>query len=462
MEKTQKLIWSAVVAAVLIGGLGGSSYYHHTHFNKNVTINGVRVGGLTSQAAYQRLASQKHSNDVYLNGKRIYQGISTASGYTNADKIKIEKMLKKQATLLPSSKKTNYALTPTNLDTSQLPAMKAAIKIAVDKLNKNRTRAVDAKAVWKNNQVTVTAPKKGTAYDTSKIQAELEGQLVNRSIRLTAKVKAPLTKHSTKVQREVTALKKLSDKKVLYKVENKSYSLTSADIITKATYQNGQYQFDTAALDKKISRINKTQSTLGKAFKFKTHAGKTITTSTQGSYGWRLSTTKAAKTLTNALLNDKASVEAKNDVYGIGYNTRGVGYGTTANNGIGNTYAEVSITDQTAWFYKNGKLVYTASVVTGKHSNGDDTPTGVYYIMYKQRNTTLRGYEDNGKSYASPVSYWAPFTESGCGFHDASWRTNWSSTAYLNNGSKGCVNMHTSDALNAFNDLSVDEPVVIY
>ncbi|MDU4240019.1 MAG: L,D-transpeptidase family protein, partial [Limosilactobacillus fermentum] len=366
------------------------------------------------------------------------------------------------ATILLSAKKTNYKLTPSELDTSQLSAMKKAIKVAVDKLNQNRVMAVDAKAVWKDNKVTVTSPKKGTAYDTSKIQAELSNQLAADSIQLTAKVKTPLTKNSAAVKNEVAALKKLSNKKITYKVENKSYTLTSDDIITKATYQNGQYQFDTAALDQEIAKINKAQSTLGKSFKFNTHAGNTITTSAQGSYGWRISTTKATKTLTDALLKGTTSVSAKADVYGIGYNTGGVGYGTTSNNGIGDTYAEVSISAQTAWFYKDSKLVYSARVVTGKQSSGDDTPTGVYYIMYKQRNTTLRGIGDTGKAYASPVSYWAPFTESGCGFHDASWRTNWSTTAYVNNGSNGCVNMHTYDAPNAFNDLSVDEPVVIY
>lgn len=462
MEKTQKLIWGALAAVAVIGGLGASGYYHHSHFNKNVTINGVRVGGLTSEAAYQKLASQKRSNDVYLNGKKIYEGTSTSSGYTSADKAKVTKVLKEQATILPSAKKTNYKLIPSELDTSQLSAMKKAIKVEVDKLNQNRVMAVDAKAVWKDNKVMVTSPKKGTAYDTSKIQAELSNQLAADSIQLTAKVKTPLTKNSAAVKKEVAALKKLSNKKITYKVENKSYTLTSDDIITKATYQNGQYQFDTAALDQEIAKINKAQSTLGKSFKFKTHAGNTITTSAQGSYGWRISTTKAAKTLTDALLKGTTSVSAKADVYGIGYNTGGVGYGTTSNNGIGDTYAEVSISAQTAWFYKDGKLVYSARVVTGKQSSGDDTPTGVYYIMYKQRNTTLRGIGDTGKAYASPVSYWAPFTESGCGFHDASWRTDWSTTAYVNNGSNGCVNMHTYDAPNAFNDLSVDEPVVIY
>ena len=60
MEKTQKLIWRALAAVAVIGGLGASGYYHHSHFNKNVTINGVKVGGLTSEAAYQKLASQKN------------------------------------------------------------------------------------------------------------------------------------------------------------------------------------------------------------------------------------------------------------------------------------------------------------------------------------------------------------------------------------------------------------------
>lgn len=160
----------------------------------------------------------------------------------------------------------------------------------------------------KDNKVTVTSPKKGTAYDTSKIQAELSNQLAADSIQLTAKVKTPLTKNSAAVKKEVAALKKLSNKKITYKVENKSYTLTSDDIITKATYQNGQYQFDTAALDQEIAKINKAQSTLGKSFKFKTHAGNTITTSAQGSYGWRISTTKATKTLTDALLKGRPAL----------------------------------------------------------------------------------------------------------------------------------------------------------
>lgn len=52
---------------------------------------------------------------------------------------------------------------------------------------------------------------------------------------------------------------------------------------------------------------------------------------------------------------------------------KGCGYETTANNGIGDTYAEVSIADRQIWIYKDGKLVVTTNVVTGKHSTGEDT-----------------------------------------------------------------------------------------
>ncbi len=51
--------------------------------------------------------------------------------------------------------------------------------------------------------------------------------------------------------------------------------------------------------------------------------------------------------------------------------------------GIGDTYAEVSIADRQIWIYKEGKLVLTTNVVTGKHSTGEDTSPGVWYVLYE-------------------------------------------------------------------------------
>ncbi len=114
------------------------------------------------------------------------------------------------------------------------------------------------------------------------------------------------------------------------------------------------------------------------------------------------------------------------------------------------------------WAYRDGQQVASIDVVTGTQSTHNDTPKGVFYVMYKQTKTTLRGSRADGAAYASPVEYWVPFTLDGCGFHDADWRKNWSNTAYLKEGSLGCVNMKPSEAANVFNNLSQSEPVVIY
>jgi secreted protein len=55
-----------------------------------------------------------------------------------------------------------------------------------------------------------------------------------------------------------------------------------------------------------------------------------------------------------------------------------------------------------------------------------------------------------------------PFTLSGCGLHDAAWRTDWSKTAYIKNGSHGCVNIKPSLIKAVWNVVEKDEPVVIY
>lgn len=72
MSRIQKI--SLAVIAVLVVILGLMDWRQSTHFNRNVTINGVRVGGLTASQAYQKLKTSKLSGRVYLNGHEIYEG----------------------------------------------------------------------------------------------------------------------------------------------------------------------------------------------------------------------------------------------------------------------------------------------------------------------------------------------------------------------------------------------------
>lgn len=102
---------------------------------------------------------------------------------------------------------------------------------------------------------------------------------------------------------------------------------------------------------------------------------------------------------------------------------------------VGDTYVEIDMTNQHLWYYKKGYLIAEGDIVTGNVSNGHTTPTGIYNLYYKQRDTVLRG-----EDYASPVNFWMPFN-GGIGLHDASWRSEFGGEIYKTNGSHGCINL---------------------
>ena len=126
-------------------------------------------------------------------------------------------------------------------------------------------------------------------------------------------------------------------------------------------------------------------------------------------------------------------------------------------NDIGDTYVEVDLGSQYMWFYKDGKTLVSTPVVTGNTSLGRGTPTGVYYILYKTTDYTL-----TGENYASHVDYWLPFTHSGVGIHDASWRSSYGGGIYTYDGSHGCVNTPYNAVRTIYNNIESTYPVVVH
>ena len=108
------------------------------------------------------------------------------------------------------------------------------------------------------------------------------------------------------------------------------------------------------------------------------------------------------------------------------------------------------------WFYKNGGLVVGTPVVTGSLSGGFATPSGVYDLDYKAMNVTLKG-----EGYASPVTFWMPYGGD-IGIHDASWRTDFGGSIYVNSGSHGCVNTPYAAAQAIYNGIEDGTPVIVY
>lgn len=273
--------------------------------------------------------------------------------------------------------------------------------------------------------------------------------------------------NSAKIEEAKNNLQKIQKAVVTYKINGQKFKLKADDLIHEVTYKDGKYKFtDVKKLHTKLEEIDQEVKTLKKSYKFTVPVGnkvngKTITVKNE-SYGWGIYVKKAVAAVENAFINGQDVVDGSKYIYGEGYSTYAHGYGKS-NHGIGKNYVVVSIKNQELWVVRKGKVaVHLTDVVTGTENKSNATPKGVWYIMYKESPSVLRGYNDDGSKYASKVQYWMPFTLSGCGLHDASWRSDWSKSAYLTGGSHGCVNIRPAEIRSVWNNVLTNDAVIVY
>lgn len=131
-------------------------------------------------------------------------------------------------------------------------------------------------------------------------------------------------------------------------------------------------------------------------------------------------------------------------------------------------YVDVDLSEQHARYYDaSGALVWESGIVSGNPNTGHATPTGVYYVNNKERNSVLRAplRPDGTREYEVPVAYWMPFINNSHGLHDLSTRPLSqfdNASTYLSGGSHGCVNLSMSAAASLYSVVSVGTPVVVH
>lgn len=451
---------SALIIIVLI--IGAGSYYQANHFNREININNIKVGGMRADQALNKLNTTVFNNVVYVGDQQILNGKDTTMGITDKDLPAIKKLLKNQWTFFPSSKAKEYSLMPSNQNLHRNQTLKKQVEEKLLAMNQSLKAPQDAAVHLEQGKIVVTPSINGERYDVASLLKEYDKHEYISEIRLNPVYIQPIKEDSEFIKNQQKKLEEFLAQTVDYKVQDKVFTLNASEVIKNASISKDlQIKIvDAGDIKNKIAEINNSQSTLNKDFKFKTHSGSMISVKGKG-YGWAIDVDKEVPRMKEAFENGEKSVSASN-IYGNGWKGEGYGYEAITNNGIGDTYAEVSIAEQRIWIYKNGKLVVTTNVVTGTHSTQHDTSPGVWYILYKQTPSVLTGRENGKITYQVNVDYWAPFTNDGQGFHDASWRGNWGSKAYLTAGSHGCVNTPPSIMKTVYNNLSTYEPVVVY
>ncbi len=143
--------------------------------------------------------------------------------------------------------------------------------------------------------------------------------------------------------------------------------------------------------------------------------------------------------------------------------------------GVYNTQVVVvSLAEQWARMYDNGKLVHADKVTTGAPDL--PSPPGIHCVMTKQAPFTMTSpYPKGDPRYynPTPVSYAMLYSNYGFFMHDAWWRylpdgfgkyTNlphYDPIAF-NNGSHGCINFPSGDAAWLFHWVQLGTPVIVY
>lgn len=319
------------------------------------------------------------------------------------------------------------------------------------------------------NSNKVIEPKNATIQYTDKgygISEEIDGNKVNKDILYTNIINAILhdqttinldvinsyevpryTKDSKEIVETKNTLNKYVSSTITYSVDGKTEILNGSTIHNWLSIDESfGIVFDEDKIGDYVDILASKYNTTGQTRDFVTSL-KTQTKVSDGNYGWKIDKYGEIEDIISSIKDGQVV-------------TREPIYSSTAKshdaNDIGNTYVEINFTKQHLWFYKNGSLIVEGDVVTGNVSNNCATPTGVYELNNREKDSTLKG-----EDYAVPVGFWMPFNQ-GIGIHDATWRTEFGKDIYLTNGSHGCINAPYELAKAIYDNIQVGTPIVCY
>lgn len=179
---------------------------------------------------------------------------------------------------------------------------------------------------------------------------------------------------------------------------------------------------------------------------YKTHSGAWVYV-TKGTYGNRIDVSKEEEWFSDFVKSDSKKA-SRTPVYlnEAKYKEK---------DDFGDTFIEVSLDEQTMWYYVDGEIYVETPVTTGSIYHGGTDPR-VCFVYSIIPNKWL-----NGPTWHNFVQCWVAIDGS-IGIHDASWRSVYGGTEYIYNGSHGCVNTPKEAMLKLFDRVELGTPVIVY
>ena len=456
-KKAKKIMLGVLIGyvALLVIAYGIGVFYYSNRFLSGTEINGMDCSGKTVEEVENNMESQIASYQLVLKERGDKSEAISASQismeYISDGKIQELKEQQNPFTwFLAFARQQDYTLSATT------SYDETALNAAVDALDcfkeENVVQPVDAHLEVQDGQYVIVEETQGTALDSDKVKEAVKNAIDSGETLLDLDQAGCYIEPSVLSTDENLAKQRDEGNKLLTVTVTIDFSdrqeVIDADVMKDwlTTNEEGAVDLDRTKVREYVQQLQYEYDTFGSSREFTTSSGQTITVS-GGDYGWLIAPNDTTTKIIDTIKSGQSQTIEPEYTY--------TGYCRDTNE-QSSAALEISLDQQHMWFYKDGQLIVETDVVTGCHNRGWDTHTGVYAIMYKERDATLVG-----EGYNSAVSYWMPFYAN-VGIHDASWRSSFGGSIYLNNGSHGCVNTPTENAATIYNNIEKGVPVVVY
>ncbi len=442
-----------IVAVLLVVYFAFAAYFH-SHYYFHTRIGTLNCGGKTAE--YVEKSNTQNADDYLLtvydreNNKFHLTGSDFGFQYNSTGEE--EKILKKQNPFLwPSSlfHHSDYTLlASTSYDAD-------ALKDEISKLEfmsaDYMTAPTDARIEIEDDTYEIIPETMGTTTIPDEVFKEIETAVDSQETSVTLSdtcYESPnVLSTDPSLQATTDQLDSYMASTITYDIADADEKLTSSDILKMLQIDdNGNVTVSDDAIASYVQHLASTYNTYGDKREFTTSKGDVVEVS-GGDYGWVIAKAKEIEQIRSDLAGG-TPVEREPV-----YEQTAVAPGP---NDIGNTYVELDYSNQHMYYYKDGNLTFDSDIVSGKLSNGNGSPDGVYKIVYKQSPSVLVG-----ETYHTEVQYFVPFAYN-VGFHDATWQPKFGGDWYLTHGSHGCINMALDKVQEFYGMIEVGTPVVAY
>ncbi len=446
------------VLLVLISFYTYRSTYYTKHFLPNTEINGINVSNLTVEKANEKLKEAYSDKKLAIkeDGKVWQEVPKSELGYKDDFTSELSPILNEQngwtwgMTYVSAAEKQE--IDPISQNHQKLDTTVQTLTTKLTDLNKDRTPTTDATIEKAGDSFVIKPEVNGNTINVDAAVKQLKSAVNSGkdTIELTEfKEKPKVTSEDSSLKEQLESMNAIANVKATYSINGETFQIPSSDIMSWLTYNDGKVDLDTEQVRQYVTDLGTKYNTSTNDTKFKSTKRGEVTVPV-GTYSWTIQTDSETEALKKAILTGQDFTRSP-IVQG----------GTTADHPlIEDTYIEVDLENQHMWYYKDGKVALETDIVSGKPTT--PTPAGVFYVWNKEEDATLKGTNDDGTPYESPVNYWMPIDWTGVGIHDSDWQPEYGGDLWKTRGSHGCINTPPSVMKELFGMVEKGTPVLVF